>query len=294
MAKTLSVLVTGATGKQGGALAHLLLKRGHRVRAFTRKFDSPAAQELRRLGAELAVGNLEDRASIERAARGLDVLFAMTTPFEAGTEVETQQGITVADAAKAAGVKQLVFTSVASADRNTGIPHFDSKCRVEQHIKTLGVPYTIIAPVFFMENLTSPWWLPGLQEGKLAMALPGTRKLQQVALADIAGFATLVLERRDQFLGQRVDIASDEVAGNEVVEIISRVSGRKIEYVELPLAELRAMNEDFARMFDWFTRVGYSADIPGLRRAYPEVGWHTFEGWAKTQNWGALRQAAAR
>ncbi len=294
MAKTLSVLVTGATGKQGGALAHLLLKRGHRVRAFTRKFDSPAARELKRLGAELAVGNLEDRASIERAARGLDVLFAMTTPFEAGTEVETQQGITVADAAKAAGVKQLVFTSVASADRNTGIPHFDSKCRVEQHIKTLGVPYTIIAPVFFMENLTSPWWLPGLQEGKLAMALPRTRKLQQVALADIAGFATLVLERREQFLGQRVDIASDEVTGSEVVEIISRVSGRKIEYVELPLAELRATNEDFARMFDWFNRVGYSADIPGLRRAYPEVGWHAFEGWAKAQNWGALRQAAAR
>jgi uncharacterized protein YbjT (DUF2867 family) len=124
MPTTLSVLVTGATGQQGGALARLLLKKSHRVRAFTRKPDSPAAQGLRRLGAELAVGSLEDRASIERTARGVDVLFAMSTPYEAGTDAETQQGLTVADAAKAAGVRHLVFTSVASADRNTGITHF--------------------------------------------------------------------------------------------------------------------------------------------------------------------------
>ncbi len=294
MPATLSILVTGATGKQGGALARLLLKKGHRVRALTRKPDSPAAQELKRLGAELTTGNLEDRGSIEGVARGADALFAMTTPFEAGIEVETHQGIIVADAAKAAGVKHLVFTSVANADRNTGIPHFESKYKVEQHVKTLGIPYTIIAPVFFMENLTGPWWLPALQGGKLPMALPATRKLQQVALDDIAAFAALVLEQREQFFGKRVDLASDEISGSQAAEILSRVSGRKIEYVELPLAQLQATNEDFARMFDWFNRVGYSADIPGLRRSYPEVGWHTFEAWAKTQNWGALTQAAAR
>lgn len=220
-------------------------------------------------------------------------MFAMTTPFEAGADVETRQGICVADAAKAAGVPHLVLTSVANADRNTGIPHFESKYKVEQHIKALGVPYTIIAPVFFMENLSSLWWLPGLQEGKLAMALPGTRKLQHVALDDIAAFALLVLERREQFFGKRVDIASDEVTGNEVADTLSRVSGRKIAYLELPLAQLRATNEDFAKMFDWFNRVGYSADIPGLRRAYPEVGWHTFDRWAKAQDWGALKRTAA-
>ena len=293
MAHTLTVLVTGVTGKQGGALARLLLKKGHRVRAFTRRPDSPAAQQLKPLGAELAVGNFDDRAAIERAAQGVDALFAMSTPYEAGTEVETRQGIELADAAKPAGVKHLVFTSVANADRKTGIPHFDSKYKVEQHIKTLGIPYTILAPVFFMENLISPWWLPGLQEGKLAMALPGTRKLQQVAVDDIAGFAAVVLERREQFLGKRIDLASDEVTGNEVVDVLSRVSGRKIEYAEFPLAQLRAMNEDFAKMFDWFNRVGYSADIPGLRRNYPEVGWHTFEGWAKAQDWSPLKRATA-
>lgn len=289
MSKSLSVLVTGATGKQGGALARLLLKRGHRVRALTRKTESPAARELERLGAELATGSFDDRAALERAAQKVDAVFAMATPFEGGTEVETRQGITVADTVKAAGVKHLLYASVASADRNTGIPHFDSKYKIEQHVKALGIPYTIIGPVFFMENLISPWWLPGLKEGKLAMALPASRKLQQVALADIAGFVVLALERREQFLGKRVDIASDELTGARAVEAISRLSGRKIEYVELPLAQVRAWSEDFAKMFEWFDQVGYSADIAALRKDYPEVGWQTFEGWAKAQDWNVLK-----
>ncbi len=107
------------------------------------------------------------------------------------------------------------------------------------------------------------------------------------------GLHTRRLERREQFLGKRIDIASDEVAGNGVADILSRLSGRKIEYVKLPIGQVRATNEDFAKMFEWFNPVGYRIDIPGLRRQYPEVGWHTFEGWAKAQNWGVLRQAAA-
>ncbi len=212
MSNMLTVLVTGATGKQGGAVARLLLKKGHRVRALTRKPDSLAAQELKRLGVELATGNFEDRASVERAANSADAVFAMSTR-EAGSEIEIRQGITVADAAKVAGTRHLVFTSVGSADRRTGIPHFESKYKVEQHIQSLAIPHTIIGPVFFMENLLSPWWLPGLQEGKLAMALPASRGLQQVALDDIAGFAVLAMERREQFLGKRFDFASDKVTG---------------------------------------------------------------------------------
>ena len=145
-----------------------------------------------------------------------------------------------------------------------------------------------------MENLLGPAWLPGLQQGRLAMALSASRGLQQVALDDIAGFAVLAMERREQFLGKRLDIASDEVTGSQAAEIISRVSGRKIEYVEVPIAQLRAANEDYAKMFEWFDRVGYSADIARLRRDYPEVDWHTFEEWAKAQSWGVLKQAAAR
>jgi uncharacterized protein YbjT (DUF2867 family) len=293
MANILTVLVTGATGRQGGAVARLLLKKGHHVRAFTRKADSSAAEELKRLGAEIATGSFEDRTSVERAAKSSDAIFAMSTR-EAGADVETREGIIVADAAKAVGTTHLVYTSVGSADRRTGIPHFDSKYRVEQHIQSLEIPHTIIGPVFFMENLLGPAWLPRLQQGKLSMALPASRGLQQVAVDDIAGFAVLAMERREQFLGKRIDIASDEVSGSQAAEIVSRVSGRKIEYVEVPIAQLRAANEDYATMFEWFDRVGYSADIARLRREYPEVGWHTFEQWAKGQSWSVLKQAAAR
>ena len=288
-----TILVTGATGQQGGALARLLLQHGHHVRALTRKPDTPAATELKGRGAELVVGDFDDRASLERAMQGTDAVYVMATPFEAGIEAEARQGKTAVDAAHAAGVQHLVYSSVAGADQQTGIPHFDSKYEVERHIQALGLPHTIIGPVFFMENLASPYSLPSLREGRIAMALPASRKLQQIALADLAGFAALVLERRDEFLGKRIDIASDERSGREVAEIMSRVIGRPIDYVELPLETVRAQSEDLARMFEWFDRVGYSGDIHALQRKYPQVSWHTFEAWTRAQDWGTLRVGAA-
>ena len=289
MSDSLSVLVSGATGQQGGALARVLLEKGHRVRAFVRKTDSPEAETLERLGAELTGGDFEEPSTIERAARGMDALFVVATPFEAGMEAETRHGIAAADAAKIAGVSHLVYSSVANADKDTGIPHFDSKRKVEEHIESLEVPYTIVAPVYFMDNLLAPWTLPQLREGRLPVALPSSRPLQQVALSDIAAFTALVLEKREEFEGRRVDIASDELAGEEAAEVLTRVTGREIHYVELPLEQVRqAMGEDGARMFEWFDQVGYSADIAALRRDHPEVGWHTFEEWATGQEWSAL------
>jgi uncharacterized protein YbjT (DUF2867 family) len=289
MSNSLSVLVCGATGQQGGALTHVLLERGHRVRAFVRRPDSPGAKELKRLGAELAEGNFDEPSTVEDAAKGMDAIFIVATPFEAGMEAETRHGIAAADAAKAAGVEHLVYSSVANADKDTGIPHFDSKRRVEEHIEELLIPYTIVAPVYFMDNLLAPWTLPQLKEGRLPMALPSSRLLQQITPSDIATFTALVLENREEFVGRRLDIASDELWGEEVAEVLTQVTGREIYYVELPLEQVRqAMGEDGARMFEWFDRVGYSADIEALRREHPEVGWHTFEEWAKEQDWTAL------
>ena len=290
MSDSLSVLVSGATGQQGGALARVLLDKGHQVRAFVRKPNSPEAKELERLGARLAEGNLEEASTIEDAAKGMDAVFIVATPFEAGMEAETRHGIAAAEAAKAAGVGHLVYSSVANADKDTGIPHFESKRKVEEHIEGLGVPYTIVAPVYFMDNLLAPWTLPQLKEGRLPMALPSSRPLQQIALSDIAAFTGVVLENREKFVGRRLDIASDELAGEEVAEVLTRVTGREIHYVELPLEQVRqAMGEDGARMFEWFDQVGYSADIESLRRDHQEVGWHTFEDWAKEQHWSPLK-----
>ena len=184
-------------------------------------------------------------------------------------------------------MRHLVYSSVSDADRETGVPHFDSKYQVERHIQGQNLPYTIVAPAYFMDNLIAPFMLPGLKQGILSMAMPATRGLQQISVQDIASFTALVFENRDRFLGQRVNIAGDEIDGARVAEIVSRASGHQIDYAEADIGELLAANQDLGKMFDWFNQVGYSADIPTLQRDYPEVGWHTLEEWAKAQDWSA-------
>ena len=285
MSGKLKVLVTGATGKQGGHLVRELLARGHSIRALTRKPDSPAARALAARGVTIVTGDFENQESLERAARGVDTVFAMSTPFESGAQTETHEGINIVRAASTVGVTHLVYTSVAGADRATGIPHFDSKFEVEQELRRSGVPFTIVAPVFFMDNFLADWLAAGIAKGAIAMALPATRRLQQIALADIAQFTALVIERRASFLGKRIDIASDELTVATAAAAISEVSGRPIEYTALPIDTVRQWNEDLSRMFEWFDRVGYDADIVGLREIYPEVNWHRFIDWAREQRW---------
>ncbi|MEE9181497.1 MAG: NmrA/HSCARG family protein [candidate division NC10 bacterium] len=288
-AEPLSVLITGATGNWGGALARILLRKGHRVRALSRRTDSPAAQELRNIGAEIAVGDFEDVPSLTRATQGMDAVFLVTIFYEAGTEGETRHGVNMTDVAEAAGVEHLVYSSVSDADRNTGIPHFESKFRVETYIQDRGIPYTIVAPVFLMENLLT-LHLPALREGAFAMAMPGDRSLQHVALEDVAEFEALILENRAQFLGKRFNVASDALTGDQVAEILSQVSGQEIGFSQVPMEQIiREWGEDSNLMYEWFDRGGYSANIPALRRDYPEVGWHTFEEWAKSQDWSVLQ-----
>ncbi|MFP2911287.1 NmrA/HSCARG family protein [Pyxidicoccus sp. 3LFB2] len=287
-----SVLVTGATGQQGGAVARHLLSRGHRVTAFVRDVGSPAAVELRTLGAELAVGHFDDVDSIVRAAQGMDAMYAMATPFEAGVDSEVRQGMNLADAARLAGVRHYVYSSVAGADRMTGIPHFDSKHRVELHVRRSGLPYTILGPTFFMENFTSPMFEEGLKAGVLATGLPPSRGLQMVALDDLAAFTVRVLEEPDRFLEQRIDVASDEVTGQQAAGLLSMVSGHRIHYEQLPLDFIAKRSEDLAAMYDWLDRVGYHADVLTLRHQFRDIRWHTFEDWARGQDWSALTSPA--
>jgi uncharacterized protein YbjT (DUF2867 family) len=277
----------GATGKQGGHLVRELLVRGHSVRALTRKPESAAAASLAARGVTVVPGDFEDQGSLERAAHGIDTVFAMSTPFEGGDTAETREGINIVRAAATAGVTHLVYSSVAGADRATGIPHFESKFEVEKEIRRSGVPFTIIAPVFFMENFRSDWLAAGIATGSIAMALPATRRLQQIAVADIAQFAALVIARREGFLGKRIDIASDELTLATVAAELSEESGRHIEYTALPIDAVRRQNEDLARMYEWFDRVGYDADVVGLRWLYPEVDWHRFNTWASEHEWSA-------
>lgn len=292
MPKPLTILVAGATGRQGGAAARLLLASGHRVRALTRRPGSQAAAALHLAGAEIHEADLDDAAAVQRAAEGADAFYLVTTPFEEGPRAEARQGRRAAEAAAKAGVAHLVYSSVASADRGTGIPHFESKREVELALEDLGIPWTVVAPVFFMENLLGPGFLGALRAGTLALPLPASRPLQLVAVADIAGMVRLALERPDAFRGRRIDVASDVRTGPEIAATLAHASGAPIGWSELPLAPVRARSEDLARMWEWFDRAGYRADVDGLRRAYPEVGWHDLGTWAREQDWTVIDAAS--
>ncbi len=287
-----NVLVTGATGQQGGAVARALLSRGHRVKALTRNPDSDAARRLASAGAEIVAGDLADTTSLAKAAGAVDTMFLMGSNVSAGAEEEARQGILAADAAKAAGVGHLIYSSVADANKKTGIPHFESKYRVESHLAGLGIPVTISAPVAFMENAVSPWSLGGLRQGTHAFAMPPKRVLQLVALADIGAFVAALVERREQVFGKRFDFAGDELSGEEQAKILSQAIGRPITYQEIPIAVIRKQSEDIALMSEWFDRVGYDVDIAALQTNFPEVRWHSFADWAREFDWSVLKQAS--
>jgi uncharacterized protein YbjT (DUF2867 family) len=284
------VLVTGATGQQGGAVARALLSRGHSVKALTRKPDGDAARQLKSGGAYVVVGDLGDTPSVLRAAGDVDTMFLMGNVNETGAEEETRQGIIAAEAAKAAGVGHLIYSSVADANKKTGIPHFDSKYLVEKHIAGLGIPYTISAPASFMENIIAPWSIGALRQGTFAFPMPPKRVIQLIALADIGAFVAVLIERRDQVFGKRFDLAGDELSGEEQVKILSHATGRPITYQEIPIAAARQQSEDVALMFEWFDRVGADADIAALRKGFPEVRWHDFADWAHQFDWSVLER----
>ena len=165
-------LVTGATGQQGGSVARRLLEGGFRVRGITRNLESGPASQLMGLGAEMVRAEFTDAGSLAAALGGVNAVFAMTTPFEAGVDAETAQGVALVDAAADAGVDHFVYSSVASANKATGVPHFESKYRVEEHLAASDLRWSVIAPVYFMDNLFFPDMLNGLKDGTYAHRAP--------------------------------------------------------------------------------------------------------------------------
>jgi uncharacterized protein YbjT (DUF2867 family) len=260
-----TILITGVTGNQGGAVAQALKGTGFHLRGLTRKPDSQRAAALARQGIDIVKGDLDDEASLRRALAGAWGVFGVQNAGEAGVEGEEAQGKRLATLAREAGVEHYVYTSVGSADKRTGVPHFDNKWRIEETVRSLRFPsHVILRPVFFMENLMAPY---SLQGSTLASGLgPGT-KLQMIAVEDIGWFGARAFT--DAGLNRReIDLAGDVRTMPEAAEILTETLGRPVAFARTPIEQIRQYSKDMALMLEWFERVGYSADIAGLEREF--------------------------
>ncbi len=261
-----TILITGITGKQGGAVARTLEGSGFTLRGLTRHPDGEKATVLAKQGVTMVGGDLDDEASLRRALSGVWGLFAVQNTWEAGVEKEEAQGKRLASLAREAGVQHFVYSSVGSAHKQTGIPHFDNKWRIEETVRALDFPsHVILRPVFFMENLLAPNTLSG---DTLNLGLDPKTKLQMIAVDDIGKYGARAFTDGSTLNRREIDLAGDEITGPEAAAVLSKALGRSITFVRTPIEAVRQFSEDLAIMLEWFDRVGYSADIAGLEREF--------------------------
>ncbi len=276
------ILVIGATGNQGGAVARHLLQRGKfLVRALVRDENKPASLALQQAGAELVKGDLGDRASLDRALAGVYGVFSVQD-FKDGLDTEIRQGKAVADAAKGAEVQHFVYSSVGSAERNTGIPHFNSKFQVEEYVREIELPYTIMRPVFFFYNYNGMRRV--VENGTLSQPLSPETKLQQLSEDDYGAMVAQVFERPADFLHREIEVASVEMTMPEIAATFSHVLGQPVNYQQIPFAAFEQQaGEEVTIMYRWFENVGYIADFAQLKRDFPTLT--NFESYLRSGNW---------
>src|SRR5215207_439871 len=278
------IAIAGATGQQGNAVARKLLADGWQVRALTRDTGKPVAQELKSLGAELVAGDMENRAELEAAFEDAYGVFSVQNFWlpNVGFNGEIRQGKNVADAAKAAGVQHLVYSSVGAAHRGMGQKHFESKWIVEQHIQSLDISYTILRPAFFMENYN--WSRAQILNGTLtSIGLRPEKELQSIAVEDIGAFTALVFANPEQYTGKTIELSGDELTESQIAQTFTKVIGRPVT-LTLPSGDSgRASEEEMTAMFNFFNGEAYDADIPALRKLHP--GLLTLEAYLRKNGW---------
>lgn len=285
------IAVTGATGQQGGAAVRHLLAHGFQVRALTRDANKPAAKALAQSGADVVQADHNDRASLDAAFKGAYGVFSVQGFWDEGIESEIHQGKQVADAAKAAGVQHFVYTSVGGAERNTGVPHFESKWEIEQYIHQIGLPATIFRPVEFMENYN--WSRQGILSGTLmSQGLRPTRKKHLIAVDDIGAFVAIAFLNPHEYIGKALELGGEALTEAEIAETFSRVLGRPVQLVPLLANPQYPLNEELRIMWEWFDKEGYHSDLAALRQIYPPL--QTLETWIPRTGWLMPEPAAAK
>ncbi|WNI16019.1 NmrA family NAD(P)-binding protein [Actinacidiphila sp. ITFR-21] len=299
------VLVTGATGKQGGATARALLAAGVPVRALVRDPATDRARAVEALGARLVTGDLHDRASVVRAAEGVRAVFSVQMPalvdgaFDFAGEIT--QGVNLIEGAKAAGVPQFVHTSVTGAGQHTQVPGWaegrwaameptlGAKAAIQDRLRAAGFPHwTLIKPGFFMENFlpSMAFLFPrGIEGGIVSVLKPATR-LSLVAVADIGTTAAAAIAAPERFDGVELELAGDYLSMAEIAEVLSRVLGTPLPAPEMSEEEAVAAGMPGpGETHEWMNVAGQPGR-PEYARALgiPLTG---FEEWARANMRGA-------
>ncbi|MCU7511965.1 MAG: NmrA/HSCARG family protein [Ignavibacteria bacterium] len=281
------IFVTGATGKQGGAVANHLQKEGFQVKALTRTPDSEPARRLKDKGIEVVVGDLYNPSSFRQHIRDAYGVFAVQNFWEHGYQGEVEQGKALVDAVKDSSVEHFVYSSVASCTHKTGLAHFESKKEIEDYIKEKKLTYTIFRPVFFMENFIG--MRNEIFAGKLVSAMDENVPLQMIAVDDVGAFATQAFSNPDIYKGKEIELAGDSKTFPEAASILSGELGEPVSYVKLSLKEYEnIVGKEMAQMVDWFNRVGYDVNIEALRSNY-DVELTPFKEWVHKINFAQFK-----
>ena len=252
MAAPAQVFVTGITGNQGGAIARSLLKNDIQVVGLSRNPNSEIGLEFSKLGVKMVEGSLDDRSSYEHWLSEVESVYAVT-PFGIGIGREIDQGVDLINASKEQGVTHLVFASVVGSDKGSGIPHFESKHKIERHLIVSGIPHTIIRLGSFCENLLNPEVLKRLRKGKLVLPQKPNIGMDMISMHDLGIAGAKILTFPETYNGRIIPLASDFITMNELTTMITQAAGRPFEYKQLsPLITRLVMGKDLAKMFKWF------------------------------------------
>lgn len=304
-----TILVTGATGRQGEAVARRLMAKGWPVRIMTRDPDQKIAMELAALGAEVAVGDLTDRESLHRAVRGVYGVYSVQNYWMHGFDEEVRQGKRLADVARAEDVGHFVYSSAGGVSRTDGlgITHLDSKFVIERHIEAIGLPYTVFRPVTFFENFITPRFIKRIfRKGMLYTPIRDGIDFQMVALEDVGSFVEIAFANRDRFLYTEREIASDAFTMSAFAAEIGKVIGKPLIHRQMSPAVLKLVTEIVERtrttghfgigrptyaQLRWNNSGaagGWAARIGELRRFHP--GLLTMPEWVASIDWQGLRK----
>ena len=276
-----TIFVTGATGNQGGAVVRNLLQQGFTVKALTRNKNAPKAAALIRSDVDIIEGNLNDPSSYSPYLKGVDGVFSVID-FKQGPARETRQGIDLAESARNNGVKHFLYSSVIGADANTGIPHWESKCKIETHVKQTGLRYTILRPASLFENFLIPQVKSRLLKGKLVTPTHKNKVQQYISAEDIGKISTMIFMNTEKYNDQTITIAAEQMNGLQLAAVFSKVWGKPITYQQLPGIITRlAMGKNLYNMFNWINKNDalFVKDLTAFKDKFP--GLLSLEEWIK-------------